>query len=78
MSVVNEWLALASQWPVVRRGLGYALVVGSILICINHSDVLLEGSIPGDRLMRMGLTVVVPYLVSTFSSVGAMRQMAKA
>ncbi len=73
-SIVMQWLVLAVQWPVVRRGLAYALIVGSILIFINHSDVLFNGDIPTDRALRMGLTVLVPYLVSTLSSVGAMRQ----
>jgi len=58
---------------VVRRGLGYAVVVGTILIAINHGDALLRGEVTAGRLWRMGLTVVVPYVVSTLSSVGAMR-----
>ena len=73
-NVVKQWLVLAGQGPVVRRGIAYALVVGAILILINHSDVLFNGDISTDRALRMGLTVLVPYLVSTFSSVGAMRQ----
>lgn len=69
----TEWLRLASQPMVVRRALGYAVVVGAILILINQSDALLEGDITASLLWRMGLTVMVPYLVSTLSSVGAMR-----
>ena len=36
MSVAREWLTLAMQWSVVKRGLCYALVVGTILILINQ------------------------------------------
>jgi len=72
--VVSDWVRLAVSAPVVRRALKYAVVVGAILIAINHWDALLEGDVTGGRLAKMALTVCVPYLVSTFSSVGAMRE----
>lgn len=67
-----EWVRLASTGPVVRRGLKYAVVVGAILVAINHGDALLAGSLTPGRWLRIGLTVVVPYCVSVLSSVGAM------
>ena len=67
------WLNLAMSGPVVRRALKYALVVGAILITINHGDAVLHGEISAMRLLKMGLTVMVPYMVSTLSSVEAMR-----
>jgi cation transporter-like permease len=57
----------------VRRALGYAVVVGAILIAINQGDVVVAGSVGGREVAKMVLTVMVPYLVSTFSSVGAAR-----
>ena len=72
--MVSDWVRLAVSAPVVRRALKYAVVVGAILIAINHWDALLEGDVSGGRLAKMALTVCVPYLVSTFSSVGAMRE----
>jgi hypothetical protein len=63
----------ATSAPVVRRALKYAVVVGAILIAINHGDALLAGQLESGRLFRMGLTVLVPYAVSTLSSVEAMR-----
>lgn len=51
----------------------YAVVVGTILITINHADAILRGDVTTDRLLKMGLTVMVPYIVSTLSSVGALR-----
>jgi len=71
----KEWLRLAASAPVRRRALRYAVVVGAILITINHGDAILRGDLPLGRLLRIGLTLMVPYLVSTFSSVGAMLQM---
>jgi len=72
--VVVDWVRLALSRPVVRRALKYAGIVGAILITINHWDALLAGDLSGGRLAKMALTVCVPYLVSTFSSVGAMRE----
>lgn len=71
---MNEWIQLASSPGVVRRALGYAVVVGAILIMINHGDALIRGDIDTVRLLKMGFTVLVPYTVSTLSSVQAMRQ----
>ena len=67
------WLALATEPRVVRRALRYAVIVGAILITINHGDAILRGDLPAGRLVRMLLTVMVPYVVSTLSSVEAMR-----
>ena len=65
-------LELALSGRVVRRALGYAVVVGAILIAINHGDALLKGDVATGRWFKMGLTVLVPYCVSTLSSVGAL------
>ncbi len=70
---MSEFLRLASARGVVRRALGYAVVVGSVLIGINHGDAILAGEIGPERWWKMGLTVLVPYAVSTLSSVSATR-----
>jgi hypothetical protein len=70
-SMAAEWLRLATAPATVRRACTYAVVVGAVLITINHGDAILAGDLSAGRLLRMGLTVLVPYLVSTFSSVGA-------
>lgn len=70
---MKQWLRLASSPSVVRRALGYAIVVGAVLIGINHGDALIRADVDASRALRMALTAVVPYLVSTFSSVGAIR-----
>ena len=70
---MKEWFRLASSPSVVRRALGYAVVVGAVLIGINHGDALIRADVDANRMIRMALTAVVPYLVSTLSSVGALR-----
>lgn len=69
---MSNWARLALTDSVVRRALMCASVVGTILIGINHGDAILRGDLPTVRLLQMGLTAMVPYMVSTFSSVGAM------
>ena len=70
---MNDWLRLATQRSVARRALRYAIVVGTVLILINHGDAIVRGDISMVRLLRMLLTTAVPYVVSTASSVGALR-----
>jgi len=71
MSPAARWLAVARQRAVVLRACKFALVVGAVLIAINHGDALIAGELPPRRWLQMGLTVLVPYVVSTLSSVGA-------
>ena len=71
-------LRLVCTGPVVRRGLAFSIVVGTILILINHGDALLRGELTPTRLLKMGLTVVVPLVVSVYSSVAATLEHARA
>jgi hypothetical protein len=71
MSAAGRWLAVATERDVVLRACKFALVVGAVLIAINHGDALVTGDVSAGRLLKMGLTVLVPYVVSTLSSVGA-------
>ena len=75
-NVCRQWIVLAFKPSVVKRGLAYAIIVGAILIMINHGDALLRGDVDTVRIVKMGFTVLVPYVVSTLSSVGALRQSA--
>ena len=68
------WIVLAASPSVVRRAAKVAAVVGTALLAINHGDAIVAGDVAPGRLLRMGLTVLVPYLVSTFSSVAALRE----
>ena len=72
---MSDWLAIASERGTVLRGLKFAVVVGAILIAINHGDAILAGTVDRTRLVRMMLTMLVPYLVSTFSTCGARLEM---
>ena len=69
---MQTWLKLAFSPRIIRRALISAFVVGAVLIIINHGDALLKGDISLDRFLKMGLTVMVPYIVSTVSSVSTL------
>lgn len=69
-----SWLALALAPSTVRRSVKVAAVVGTLLIAINHGDALLRGDLTLARVLRMLLTVLVPYGVSTAASVAALRE----
>jgi hypothetical protein len=62
---MREWLRVALQPSVLRRGLLYALVVGSVLVGINHGDAILRGDVDGRRLLRIALSILVPYLAGS-------------
>jgi hypothetical protein len=76
-SPLTEWIRLALTPSIIRRGCGYAIVVGAILIAINHGDALVAGDITTGRVAKMLMTLCVPYAVSTLSSVGAIRAQQK-
>ena len=75
---MSSWFSIATRPRVWRRALLYGLVVGTILIAINHGDALLRGDVDDVRLAKMILTPFVPYIVSTLSSVGAIRNAERA
>lgn len=68
-----SFLSIAVRRDIVSRALVYALGVGALLILINHGDALLAGDISIGRILKMVLTISVPYCVSTASSVGTIR-----
>lgn len=72
---MRAWIAIAMQRSVRQRAIKMAAVVGSILVVINQWDILVSGSLTTKTLVKIGLTFVVPYCVSTFASVQAIRHL---
>ena len=50
-----------------------ALLVGTILCIINQGDVFLRGHVTGFVVVKMALTYLVPFSVSTYSALAANR-----
>ena len=76
MSGANGFLRLAARSDVVTRAARTALLVGFILIAINHGDALLSANVGPMQVGKMLLTVLVPYCVSTYASVRALQSAA--
>ena len=70
---MREWLSLAIGRPIVVRAGKVALLVGSALVIINQGDVLLGGDWTLQLAGKIALTYCVPYAVSTYASVAALR-----
>jgi hypothetical protein len=65
---------LARQPSVVRRAAKIALIVGVVLACINHGDALMSGTLTSGSIAKILITFCVPYCVSTYSSILAIRE----
>ncbi len=76
-STTSSWIQLACSPSVVRRGMVYSLVVGTLLVIINQGDVIMQGDLTWWHGLKIPLTYLVPYTVSTLSSVGAMQNSVK-
>ena len=74
---MQNWFHIATSRDCTRRAFGYTIVVGVILILINHIDALIRGDIDTIRVVKMGLTILVPYTVSTLSSVQSLLKVEK-
>jgi hypothetical protein len=70
------WISIAMRRDVVLRGLKVGGIVGTMLVAINQGDLLLAGNLPPDALWKISLTYCVPYCVSTYASVSAIRSKA--
>ena len=68
---IKQYITLAMKPSIVKRGLKFSIVVGTILIAINHGDTILKGQLTSTHLYKMVLTYSVPYIVSSLSSIQA-------
>ena len=67
MTPARRWLRLAVAGGNQRRAVRVAVVVGILLTLINQGDRLLAGE--GVSLVKVVLTFIVPWGVSTWTSV---------
>jgi hypothetical protein len=52
----------------LRRSLGIAAPVGTVLVLINQGDALLAGRWPVTLVWKVPFTYAVPFLVATWSA----------
>lgn len=76
MLAQQGFLRIAFSRQVLPRAVRVALIVGTILALINHGDKLITFSLVSMDVLKVVLTYFVPYSVSTWSSVNAIRETA--
>ena len=59
----------AFEPALVKRAIIISLIVGTILVTINHGHIICKGEVCWFTVMQILLTMLVPYTVSTLSSV---------
>ncbi len=69
----SSFLSIAKSKDVVVISLKMSLIVGTILAIINHGPAITHGIFSQERYFQILLTYVVPYCVSTISSVKAIQ-----
>ena len=70
---VTDWTRLALRRDILSRSTRVGLVVGTLLAAINHGDKIVSTGLDVDSLLKILLTYLVPYCVSTWASVQAAR-----
>ena len=76
-STLPAFWTIATSRYVVRRATRIALVVGVVIALINHGDRMVGGSMDAMAWLKCALTFLVPYSVSTYSAVQAVRERAR-
>lgn len=69
--MIRKYLTTMLEPSIVKRGLKYSAIVGTLLVLINQSDALAQGSMNATQIWQILLTYTVPYLVSSLSSAQA-------
>lgn len=69
----NSFITLAFSKPVMMRSLKVALLVGTLLALINHGENILSMNLSFQDFLKILLTYLVPYSVSTWSAVQALK-----
>ena len=72
MATRSIW-QIATDPSVVKRAAKIALIVGIVIAFINYGDRILSGNMDAVSWFKAALTFLVPYCVSTYSSVMAVR-----
>lgn len=72
-AAVPGFFEIASRRSVAMRAIRIALIVGTVIALINHGDRMATLTLDWNGVWKILLTYLVPYGVSTYSSVKAVR-----
>ena len=74
---ITQFIKTAGEPTILKRSLKVSMIVGTILMFINHGDKLLYSSIDATLIIKILMTYCVPFCVSTQASVSATLQSRK-
>jgi len=66
-----SFISLMFSKEVLPRAIKVALLVGTLLALINHGDKIISMSLTNQDYIKLALTYLVPYAVSSWSAVSA-------
>ncbi len=70
---MESWFQIALRPGVYRRALKTSLFVGTLLVIINQAGQIFDHGLMPEICIKIILTYMVPYCVSTYASVEAIR-----
>lgn len=70
---MKEWIDIALRRDILQRSLKVGGLVGTILVAINQGDLIVNGPASDLVWWKIPLTYLVPYCVSTYAGVAAVR-----
>ena len=73
-STWREALAVVAYRPHLRKTIRIALIVGTVIFCINQLDVVLRGHATAATYVKGALTYLVPFCVSNYGILVASRR----
>ena len=76
-AIPPTFLQLALQPQVMGTASKMALLVGCVLMAINHGAAMMDANMTPERWVQVGLTFMVPYCVSTYSAVKALQRQSR-
>lgn len=56
------------HWPMIKRSMKVAVVVGTVLALLNQGDLFLMGDLNNSMLWKLPLTYCVPFVVATYGA----------
>ncbi len=68
------FLHAVTHWPMLRRSLMAATIIGTWLMALNHGDVLFVGEWAAPLAWKIPLTYLTPFFVATFGAMGNARR----
>lgn len=69
--LARSYFRYARQHGIFYHSLKVSAVVGSILMLINHGDKLFDQAIESFDYLKICVTYLVPFIVSTYASINS-------